>query len=314
MFFNKKMAIFVCIFFCLTSSCRKMSSVAVNGFGTLPLFVTEDIFGNSVDSRKLQTNPLLVLFLDPKNTEELSFFRSSYENVFADGMNIIVFVKNVDGFWREVQNKKTELIVVDDSGNTFRRIFGASECCGSYYFFEKAGKLKASGLLVEDYYRNLRSSLEEITKSNRCDLSLVINRKSILGDESLIGFLRERLDMTTKGLILAAFFDLCISCESGAVLDNLRFLCEGLNDVKKVMLISNNFTTNDIRNILDVLPGEWEVMKASSQTESYWREMIYKCGKKRYEALAVWLDKEFEIVGTIIGHKKEGCFAVQKGG
>jgi hypothetical protein len=314
MSFNKKMAIFVCIFFCLTSSCRKMGSVAMNGLGTLPLFVTEDIFGNSVDSRKLQTNPLLVLFLDPKNTEELSFFRSSYENVFADGMNIIVFVKNVDGFWREVQNKKTELIVVDDSGNTFRRIFGASECCGSYYFFEKAGKLKASGLLVEDYYRNLRSSLEEITKSNRCDLSLVINRKSILGDESLIGFLRERLDMTTKGLILAAFFDLWISCESGAVLDNLRFLCEGLNDVKKVMLISNNFTTNDIRNILDVLPGEWEVMKASSQTESYWREMIYKCGKKRYEALAVWLDKDFEIVGTIIGHKKEGCFAVQKGG
>jgi len=208
MFFNKKMAIFVCIFFCLTSSCRKMSSVAVNGFGTLPLFVTEDIFGNSVDSRKLQTNPLLVLFLGPKNTEELSFFRSSYENVFVDGMNIIVFVKNVDGFWRKVQNKKTELIVLNDSGNTFRRIFDASECCGPYYFFEKAGKLKASGLLVEDYYRNLRSSLEEITKSNRCDLSLVINRKSILGDEWLIGFLRERLDMTTKGLILAAFFDL----------------------------------------------------------------------------------------------------------
>jgi hypothetical protein len=83
-----------------------MGSVAMNGLGTLPLFVTENIFGNSVDSRKLQTNPLLVLFLGPKNTEELSFFRSSYENVFVDGMNIIVFVKNVDGFWREVQNKK----------------------------------------------------------------------------------------------------------------------------------------------------------------------------------------------------------------
>jgi len=48
--------------------------MAVNGLGTLPLFVAEDIFGNSVDSRKLQTNLLLVLFLDPKNTEELSFF------------------------------------------------------------------------------------------------------------------------------------------------------------------------------------------------------------------------------------------------
>jgi len=42
--------------------------------------------------------------------------------------------------------------------------------------------------------------------------------------------------------------------------------------------------------------------------------MIYKCGKKRYEALAVWLDKDFEIVGTIIGNKRGGQFVVQKGG
>ena len=78
--------------------------------------------------------------------------------------------------------------------------------------------------------------------------------------------------------------------------------------------MSTKFTANDVRNILDILPGEWEVLTASAQAESYWKALIYRCGKRRYEAFAVWLDKNFEIVGTIVGNETEGCFAAQKRG
>lgn len=190
-------------------------------------------------------------------------------------MSMIVFARNVEAFLREAKDLRNKL---------------------------------------KDYFRNLRSSIEEVMNSGCLDLGQNINRNNILGDERLSDFLQERLRTTTKGLISAAFFDLCMSCESGAVLNNIALSCAGLVDVGKVVLMATIFTADDVRNIVDILPDEWEVLTTSAQAESYWRALIYRCGKRYYEAFAVWLDENLEIVGTIVGIETQGRFAAPKRG
>ena len=99
-------------------------------------------------------------------------------------------------------------------------------------------------------------------------------------------------------MLIGAFFDLCSSCRSGVLFNELTQISISNKRIKNLLILSENFSINDINNFPNYFLEKWEILKIDKFAHDYWNELVVKYGKDHYEAFGLMVDKDLNILSS----------------
>lgn len=234
--FIRKICSLIFIYLGLSISCSsEINNQDQKVVQILPYFFAYDVFGNQLEWEKLLKNNLIIMFLDSKDISQLSFFKAAYNDVKNNKIKLLVFAKDIENLIQFALDGNNYFYLIKDDDSIYRTIFNVPDCCELYFLYEKEGRLKIYGSTLEEYNRRLKSFISEVLNENNFNLEIHFNKKRVFGEEILARKIINKFGKFGQMMLIGAFFDLCSSCRSGVLFNELTQISISNKRIKNLL-------------------------------------------------------------------------------
>jgi hypothetical protein len=276
-----------------------LKSTTLKEITFLPTFTVKDIYGNEIKSNNLIGNFIYIQFVNPISSNDIELLKKVYFK-YHDYKNfiIIAFVKDFKKFLKNFLLFGNNIFVVREDYEKLKRIFRASQCCESFYIFDKTGKLIKSNINIVGYEEGVKPYLMNILENKKFSISYFIkegeNTKNFKWFKQISDII---MNEKAEYFVISMFIDICMTCLSGQIINKLNELHK-LNNSNFFFLtiLPTTFTKQDIKNLKNQLRINFKIIIADENLSHKWNQLIKEFRISDLTNIVFLVNKKGEII------------------
>lgn len=252
---------------------RKKSN-SENTIERWPNFTTTDIYGQIINGKDYNKRIRYVQFLGAMDNNNLMLLENVYR-IWADKIDIFVFVKNERIFRERVSPDFSKAIVINDEFIKMSSLFKSSEY-GNHYLFEEKGNVVFFAENSISYDFGVVRALQQVVNRRNFRIADIIRENDHLEDYPEFTQAKNELnDMQGEYLIVGLIYLFCDSCASGPLVVNFqRFHSLSNGKTSFLLILSREHYESELDAFKSQLSVDFPVVIADQKLNKRWEDLM----------------------------------------
>ncbi|MCP2519369.1 hypothetical protein NLC26_01600 [Candidatus Aminicenantes bacterium AC-708-M15] len=275
----------------------------------LPKFDSMDVRGKLVKSENFKGKNLYVQFVDPLDFDDIDLIKKIYVNWKDENLEIVVITKDFERFKARSGIGTEDIIVLANDYEKLKSKFNSPQCCGTYYLFNKSGRVIAAGKNVIGYENGVKVFLKQLIRNEYFSMSNFIRANENIKNIEWFDQIAEIIEKEDKRyFIFSLFTSFCESCLSGAIINNLKKIYSKNKNFIYVMCILNAdfHTKEDIESLRSQSGINFPIVIADSLLNQKWVSLIHEFREADLTDIVFIVDKTGKILKVY--HRNCNCY------
>ena len=283
---------------------------------SLPEFSAVDIFGDKISTANIKGKNVFIQFIDPKSESQNESLKRIYRDFKNEKLIIMVFLKDsnshiFDRFMDEMRFAFGNITIITEKYEDYKKTFNAPSCCEKFYLFNESGNLIASGLNWRLYTSETLGLFGNMEIRKKFSILNFIKPGENINNISWFTQVVEiiRKDSKYNNYIISMFNELCNTCLNGQIINNLmKSYEENHGSSYYLIMLSDNFSENDINNFKKFLKIRFPVVIAEESLSAKWYQLAEEFGKSKLNNLVFFINRNGDILSLMDPHNQDDFF------
>lgn len=280
-------------------------------FSSFPEFSAVDIFGNIVNPSILKGTNVFVQFINPKLEDQIKLLKNVYFEFKNQALLMVVFTEDFQKLNEEIGYALTRMFVITDDYEKFKKIFQVPSCCENFYLFDKSGNLVVTDFNWKGYKEGIKTHLMSLVEKKKFSIYHFIELEKNIRDIDWFEQLWKIIDRekTYNYYLISMFTRVCMNCPSGWIIDSLKELYKlSNNSIYFLIILSDNFSENDVRNFKVNLGIKFSVIKADRKLANKWDHLLEEFRESDLNNIVFLIDKHGQVLSAMQSNYQEEFF------
>lgn len=270
----------------------------------LPTFSSIDFFGEEISSSDMLGRLSLVLFIDPRSDEQVLVLQRATKDLNQDEVNILIFLEEendqiFDIFMEEIEVALGSIILVTDNYKKYKKLFKNLPCCEPYFFFNEKGELTSYGI-----NRNLLDvgNLKSFFYTNGSPKNIEVIKAGVSIDENELIKPLKYILVKERGydkFLFSMFNGICTGCRSFEIFNRIRKATRTFDSVYSVVILSSEFSSNDVNNLKSRFNVECSVINADLELCEVWEHLSAEYGRDELNNIVFLADRAGKVLRVL---------------
>jgi len=263
----------------------------------LPKFVTADIHGNVIKGTDYRDKPLVVLFINPRDPDDMNIADLVHREWSGKAAQII-FTS-----YDPVLSGKTNLIpddsvIISNDYLRMKRLFRSPANVGSYHIFDKSGLVIAQGANREPYENTIKTALLQEIHGLRFSMAVFIKEGALIKDLPWLAQIEKEVCGGTQQICLVSMHTkICSSCSSGTIIAELDETCHKRSEsIRAISVVPPSYDEADIVSLKKQLGVDYTILIADIELARQWQLLIEQFNESLLSDIVFIVDRSGKSV------------------